>query len=739
MKAGLSKHAGPGRPAHLEKEPSTAAIIAGSRLRPRVGKIQIHYAAPFTWGRAVEPFPTLVRWSVGDFSMNATRILFLWFAVTAAATGLQAVNKADLARITPVPSNEPIPAIDFLREPYFQSPQLNRAGTHIAAMISAADSHVQLLVQEIAAQKFEYLIAPDEMDVTSFAWLDDKHIVFTVQYNRMFVGEVGDFKHAYRALEYCSPTLVSVPEANRIRPVIWIRLQGDPNPYGHVITLKADLADTRPVVEDADGVRSIDWRELNEEHIGHQYPRPTGGLPANFYGDKEGELSFCQTFKDGRPALLQLTNDTWTPSPVDAEERRIIAAGNKPGEAVVVVRNPPGTPSAVQFMEVSTGKLGDVLLQDPGYDFDGWLFRDPASHDIVGAVYDRAVPTVVWFNEAFRNLQKTVDAFFPGLVVRIVDVDRAGKKFLLSTWSDRQPVAYYVLDIEKNAVGLIKNSVPWLDPKRMSATSLMPFKTRDGHKLDAYVTIPASASKTNPVPLLVLIDTGLWGRTTAGFNAIAQYFASRGYAVLRPNHRWSAGYAWMFPREDEWALDKMAQDINEATKTVLRTGLIDRSRIAIMGGSLSGTLALSAVVDQPQLYHGAITVQGVFDFAQYIKEQKYNELTNPLYGILVRKLGDPSRDKEKLDQMSPARHGDQIQIPIFISQHREARGESVAQSRSLISTLEAHHIPHELHWVSGIWYGTERLDDSIEIYTGIEAFLAKYMPPGTAAAPTSAK
>ena len=107
-----------------------------------------------------------------------------------------------------------------------------------------------------------------------------------------------------------------------------------------------------------------------------------------------------------------------------------------------MVRGPQqeGKPRALQFLDGATGTLGEVLLQDKAYDFygsgisEGWLFREPVQNRIIGAIYDRAGPQVVWFSEEYRALQKILDGFFPNLVVRILGSDEAQKMFLVATW-----------------------------------------------------------------------------------------------------------------------------------------------------------------------------------------------------------------------------------------------------------------------------------------------------------------
>ena len=61
-------------------------------------------------------------------------------------------------------------------------------------------------------------------------------------------------------------------------------------------------------------------------------------------------------------------------------------------------------------------------------------------------------------------------------------------------------------------------------------------------------------------------------RWTWGFNSEVKFFASRGYAVLQPNYRGSAGYTWMFPKEESWDFRKMSDDVAAATRKASRQG-----------------------------------------------------------------------------------------------------------------------------------------------------------------------
>jgi dipeptidyl aminopeptidase/acylaminoacyl peptidase len=270
----------------------------------------------------------------------------------------------------------------------------------------------------------------------------------------------------------------------------------------------------------------------------------------------------------------------------------------------------------------------------------------------------------------------------------------------------------------------------------MQPMNVMKFKTRDGRQLDAYVTLPAGASKKSPPPLVVLSHGGPWARDTWGYNGEVQFLASRGYAVLQTNYRGSTGYDWMFPEEDRYAFRKMHDDVTDAVNALLRAGVVDRDRVAIMGASFGAYLALSGVAHEPNLYRCAVVNAGVFDWEQIIRDRKYRQFDDPQFALLLRKLGDPKKEKEKFDAISPIRFVGNVHVPVFVAHGKDDPVAPVSESRRLVSELQKYNVPHEALFKSGEGHGMAHLDNQVELYSRIEAFLAKNLAPrsGTAAA-----
>ncbi len=655
-----------------------------------------------------------------------------------ATVGLVRAEKMNLDRIAPPPADQPIPTLDFFREPLLQAPAVNPAGTHVAAIIASGEDHTGLMVYSLKTQQKETLTFTGERDIGNARWLGNNRVMFDISLRKtggsgLYASDVGALSSPFPLLQFVGVTVVAIPPGDRTHPLV--RISADSMVTGRqaeVVVLNTDIRTGKIqdfTQQSSGGDKFTEAEEDNARHIIGRNPflATATRFDLSYFADKEGRLAFGTSSTDGVLELFRLAGGRWEKCPADLEEVQVVDCGDNPGELVVVGQRGGGKPRPLQVIDGATGATKMVLRQDPAYDFNGYLYRDPGSHNIVGAMSDGSGPEFLWFTEAYRNLQKAVDQIFPGMAVRIIGGDDAGRMVLLSTFSDRQPPIYNWVDLEKHTAGLITNSRPWIDPKRMRRMGMIKYKTRDGRKLDAYLMMPAGATKQNPPPLIVLPHDNAEQRSVWGFDPEAQFFASRGYAVLQPNYRGSAGYRWMFPTEDDWDYRKMREDVADATRLVAGSGLVDSHRIAIMGTSFAGYLALAGAAFEPDLYQCAIAVSPVCDWAKTMEDLKFSQYRDFTYSRLMRKLGDPRQQAEKFDAISPLRHAGSIKAAVLIAYGEFDSSSAISQMKEIASTVRRNQVPADTISYLNEQHGVHYLEHQVNLYDQTVAFLGAHL------------
>ena len=92
-----------------------------------------------------------------------------------------------------------------------------------------------------------------------------------------------------------------------------------------------------------------------------------------------------------------------------------------------------------------------------------------------------------------------------------------------------------------------------------------------------------------------------YARDDASWDYWAQFLASRGYAVLKPNFRGSDGYgdAYMKAGYNQWG-GLMQRDVADATRYLIDNGIADKDRICIAGASYGGYAAMMGLIQDPR-------------------------------------------------------------------------------------------------------------------------------------------
>ena len=146
-------------------------------------------------------------------------------------------------------------------------------------------------------------------------------------------------------------------------------------------------------------------------------------------------------------------------------------------------------------------------------------------------------------------------------------------------------------------------------------------------------------------------------------------------------------------------------------------------------GPFGGYLAVSGVAHEPTLYRCAVTNAGVFDWELKVLGEKSDQFDLPYYARMIKKLGDPKKEKEKFFAMSPINFIQNVRVPVFVAAGKDDWVVEIEQSERLISALSKHNIPYEKLFIRDEAHGMAHLKNEVELYDRILVFLAKNLAP----------
>jgi hypothetical protein len=151
----------------------------------------------------------------------------------------------------------------------------------------------------------------------------------------------------------------------------------------------------------------------------------------------------------------------------------------------------------------------------------------------------------------------------------------------------------------------------------------MTFEGSHGEAVQMFVVLPVGYVAGKKYPLVHMIHGGPHGTFGDVWHPRwnAQAFAAPGYVVALVNFQGSTSWGQDFAQriQGEWAA-RPAEDILKATDTLIATGLVDESRMAITGGSYGGYM-VSWLAGHTDRFKCIVNHAGVADLtAQYASD-----------------------------------------------------------------------------------------------------------------------
>jgi len=435
---------------------------------------------------------------------------------------------------------------------------------------------------------------------------------------------------------------------------------------------------------------------------------------------KSGRVRILKIYEKGEHQFLHRTqeSDTWVLLNLPAEVEFLVFGPS--GEVVLISDRFGRDRSALYRYDINRKEIGDPIYEDPVYDLHGSaaVLLDVERKVPLGLSYQADREKTIWFSPEMQQIQEICDDHNPDTINRIVSASLSVGRFLIQSYSDRQPSVYSLLDYETRRITDLWPTRPEIDPNKMASVDSFEFINRDALLLHGFLTRPVTGKP--PYPTVVVVHGGPWARDTWGFDPEVQFLASRGYAVLQVNYRGSTGFGRAISEESKADLKGMNDDIEDAVRWAIDNGHTHADRVGIMGSGFGGYAALYGVTFKPARYKCAIGNMGIYDFPRHIDDEK-GSFSNYVLNYYRELCGEGYRNR--LKALSPYYHADQIEAPVFIVLGRDDPNVKPEQSKRMIAALKKRGIQPEVF--SKSWKGRGVRDDKVlfEYYRRVEAFL----------------
>ena len=217
-------------------------------------------------------------------------------------------------------------------------------------------------------------------------------------------------------------------------------------------------------------------------------------------------------------------------------------------------------------------------------------------------------------------------------------------------------------------------------------------------------------------PAIVLPHGGPSSRDEWGFDWLAQFLASQGYAVIQPNYRGSSGYGDDFMGDNAFRDWKTAMsDIRDSAKYLVDKGIADPKRMAIVGWSYGGYAALQSAVTDPDRYKAVVAIAPVTDLSA---------LRTDAEGYTNADIAKDFIGKgPNLQAGSPLHHAAAIKVPVLLA-HGDLDGNvRIAHSQRMEAALKRNGTPVEFLRYNGLEHQLDDSDARTELLTHIGALL----------------
>ena len=410
------------------------------------------------------------------------------------------------------------------------------------------------------------------------------------------------------------------------------------------------------------------------------------------------------------------------------EETCAASRFHKDGKRVYIRSNKGVDLIGLLLVDVATGRA-ELVDSDPETEVDllGTWFSD-ATEELVATVYAGDRVRIYPRGERLKRELEWLRERLPDGEIGYQSSTEQEELFLITVASDVNPGAVYFYDRNAKTLEKLYDSRPELPSDLLAKMRPIRYEARDGREIPGYLVTPKGIA-ARKLPTVIVPHGGPWAREFWGYDSIAQFLANRGYAVMMPNFRGSAGYGKRFLNagNGEWGTGIIQHDITDGVRHLIDEGVADPDQVAIMGGSYGGYATLAGVAFTPDVYAAGVSIVGPSNIITLLNS--IPPYWGPIRQRFLRRVGDPddATDRARLQSQSPFFHADNIKAPLLIIQGANDPRVKKAESDQIVVALRDLKRPVRYMLAPDEGHGFAGRENRLAMFAEIERFLAQHL------------
>lgn len=449
------------------------------------------------------------------------------------------------------------------------------------------------------------------------------------------------------------------------------------------------------------------------------------GNITKWYADRDGQLRMAIA-SDG-------VNETLLYRDSEKQDFRVVLTNNfkasispvgfsKDNTCIYALSNKNRDKMALVELDCVTGKEHKIIYSNSEVDVSEAVFS--ADKDkLIYAGYETWKKGRHYLDDSVKARYAKLEKLLPNNEVKVTSADASENKFIIRTYTDRNPGSFYRYTYNDNKLVELGDVNPSINLEDMAEMKPISYKTRDGLTVDGYLTLPKGKKETN-LPVIVMPHGGPDSRNSWGYNSEVQFLANRGYAVFQVNYRGSKGYGKKFwiAGFKEWG-GRMQDDITDGVRWLIAKQVADPTRIGIYGSSFGGFSALHGLCFQPDLYQCGASYSGLTNLFTYLKD--IPPYYRPYLQMYYETVGNPEADADYFRSVSPVFHTDKIRSPVLIAQGARDPRVNMNETNQFVKELKKRKVPVTYILKENEGHFFRNAENKLEFYRELEKFLAK--------------